>query len=188
MREKAHALTELKREMEACNKCSQLTKGCGAIFDNGNPDADLMIIAEAAGADEEKLCLPLIGRCGKLIEEMIQHIGLTREDTWRANVCACRPPGNRDPQPDEIENCRYFLLKQLEIVQPKMIVLLGKFAAQTFLGSAEPIGKLRGFWHCEGSDEEAYVLYHPSYILRNGNNLIEEYKAEFKNIQTALVV
>jgi len=188
MREKAHALTELKREMEACNKCSQLTKNCGAIFDNGNPDADVMIIAEAAGQDEETQCLPLIGRCGKLIAEMLEHIGLTREETWRANVCACRPPGNRDPQPDEIENCRPFVNSQIAIIEPKMIILLGKFAAQTFLGSTEPIGKMIGFWHCEDSEEEVYVLYHPSYILRNGNTLIDEYKAHFEKIKEALVV
>lgn len=181
---KQKQLEALKLEMNKCTACKlQGVK----VFDNGNPDADLMIIAEAPGADEEIQGVPLIGRCGKLIEDMLNHIGLSRKDTWRANCLVCRPPKNRDPEEKEIEACSHFLLKQIEIIQPKVIVVLGKFAAQTMLNTETPISKLRGRWfNAEESDLSLFVTFHPSYILRNGKAMIDNYKSDFEKIREKL--
>ena len=179
---KVALMTALSEEMDACKKCHELSKKNGPILDDGDIEAEIMIIAEAAGADEEEKCLPLIGKCGKLIEEMLFNIGLGRRDTWRANVCACRPPSNRDPNTIEIANCDDFLRRQIEIVQPKILILLGKFAAQTVLGSDKPISKLLGWHEAIGSSLRAYVMYHPSYILRNGNSMIDYYKSQFQEV------
>jgi uracil-DNA glycosylase family 4 len=179
---KQEQLNLLQGESEFCNSCSL----CGVkVWDNGSCDAEVMIIAEAPGADEEKEGLPLIGRCGKLIEQMLNEIGLSRENTWRANCLVCRPPNNRDPEQDEIKACSYFLYKQIDIIKPRIIVALGRFSAQTLLDTKESISSLAGKWYIsDESESKLFVTYHPSYILRG--NCMESFKEHFQMIKEEL--
>jgi uracil-DNA glycosylase len=184
---KQKKLDLLKSEAEFCNSCTLVQTRTNTVWDNGNPNAEVVIIAEAPGKDEDEQGLPLIGRCGKLIEQMLNGVGLKREDTWRLNCLCCRPPENRDPLPLEIEKCNYFMKKQVEIIKPKVLILLGKFAAQTILKTDLPIGKLVNQWYeFDGQDFVAYVMYHPSFILRNGDKMIESYQASFKEVKDLL--
>lgn len=184
---KQKKLDLLKSEIEFCNSCSLVKTRTQTVFDNGNPNSDIVIIAEAPGKEEDEQGHPLVGRSGKLIEQMLNGIGLKREDTWRANCLCCRPPENRDPLDEEIEACISHMKKQVDIINPKVLILLGKFAAHTVLKTDEPISKLVNQWY-EFNNQEfaAYVMYHPSYILRNGNGLIEKYQASFQEVKEYL--
>jgi uracil-DNA glycosylase len=150
-----------------CSRCKLHTLGRKQIvFGVGNPDADLMFVGEAPGADEDIQGIPFVGRAGQLLTKMIEAINLRREQVYIANVIKCRPPGNRNPEPDEIEQCQPFLFRQIEAVQPKVIVALGSFAAKTLLRSDESISRLRGrIYDFHGA--KLIPTFHPSFLLRS---------------------
>ena len=151
----------------ACTRCKLCTLGRSQIvFGVGNPKARLMIVGEAPGEEEDKRGEPFVGRAGQLLTKIIEAIGLTREQVYIANVIKCRPPANRNPEPDEVASCEPFLFRQIDVIQPKVIVPLGKFAAQCLLKTMDPITKLRG----RQFDYRGTVLiptFHPAYLLRN---------------------
>jgi uracil-DNA glycosylase family 4 len=151
----------------ACTRCKLCTLGRSQIvFGVGNPKARLMIVGEAPGEEEDKRGEPFVGRAGQLLTKIIEAIGLTREQVYIANVIKCRPPANRNPEPDEVASCEPFLFRQIDAIQPRVIVPLGKFAAQCLLKTVDPITKLRG----RQFDYRGTVLiptFHPAYLLRN---------------------
>jgi len=150
-----------------CSRCKLHTLGRRqVVFGVGNPNADLMFVGEAPGADEDIQGEPFVGRAGQLLTKIIEAIDLRREDVYIANVIKCRPPQNRNPEPDEVEQCEPFLFRQVDIIRPKVIVALGKFAAQCLLKSDAPITRIRGreFTY---RDSILIPTYHPAYLLRN---------------------
>ena len=150
-----------------CSRCKLHTLGRRqVVFGVGNPAADLMFVGEAPGADEDIQGEPFVGRAGQLLTKIIEAIGLSRGDVYIANVIKCRPPGNRNPEPDEVERCEPFLFRQIDAIKPKVIVALGKFAAQSLLKTAEPITRLRGREY-KYRDAILMPTYHPAYLLRN---------------------
>jgi DNA polymerase len=149
-----------------CSRCKLHTLGrTQVVFGVGNPSADLMFVGEAPGADEDIQGEPFVGRAGQLLTKIIEAIGLKRDDVYIANVIKCRPPGNRNPEPDEVEQCEPFLFRQIDTVKPKVIVALGKFAAQCLLRTTDPITRIRGR---EFKYRDAILIptYHPAYLLR----------------------
>ena len=164
----ADALAALKTEIgPACTRCKLHTLGRSqVVFGVGNPAADLMFVGEAPGADEDVQGEPFVGRAGQLLTKIIEAIGMRREDVYIANVIKCRPPGNRNPEPDEVAQCEPFLFRQVDTIKPKVIVALGKFAAQCLLRTTEPITRIRGK---EFTYRDAILMptYHPAYLLRN---------------------
>jgi DNA polymerase len=164
----ADALAALRVEIgPQCTRCKLHTLGRKqVVFGVGNPEADLMFVGEAPGADEDIQGEPFVGRAGQLLTKIIEAIGLTRADVYIANVIKCRPPGNRNPEPDEVERCEPFLFQQIDAIKPKVIVALGKFAAQSLLRTTEPITRIRGR---EFQYRNAVLMptYHPAYLLRN---------------------
>ena len=159
-------LAAVKAVAEACTRCRLAQGRQKVVFGAGNPGADLMLIGEAPGAEEDKQGLPFVGAAGELLTKIIQAIDMRREDVYIANILKCRPPGNRDPQPDEIAACRGFLERQIELIQPKVIVALGRIAAQALLGNDGPLGQMRGQWY-RVRGIPAMVTYHPAALLRN---------------------
>jgi uracil-DNA glycosylase family 4 len=161
-------LTMLREEIgPACTRCKLHTLGRKqVVFGVGNPNADLMFVGEAPGADEDEQGEPFVGRAGQLLTKIIEAIGLQRSDVYIANIIKCRPPGNRNPEPDEVERCEPFLFRQIEAVQPKVIIALGKFAAQSLLRTTDPITRLRGrTFNYRGAT--LIPTFHPAYLLRN---------------------
>jgi DNA polymerase len=150
-----------------CTRCKLCRLGRKqVVFGVGNPTADLMFVGEAPGADEDDQGIPFVGRAGQLLTKIIEAIELRRDDVYIANVIKCRPPGNRNPEPDEVLVCEPFLFRQIDIVQPKVIVALGKFAAQSLLRTDTPITKLRGRVHAfRGA--QLVPTFHPAYLLRS---------------------
>ena len=160
-------LAAIREDLGPCTRCKLHTLGRKQIvFGVGNPNADLMFVGEAPGADEDIQGEPFVGRAGQLLTKIIEAIGMRREDVYIANVLKCRPPGNRNPEPDEVEQCEPFLLRQIDVIKPKVIVALGKFAAQCLLRSDVPITRLRGK---EFAYRDAILIptFHPAYLLRN---------------------
>lgn len=151
----------------ACTRCKLHTLGRQQIvFGVGNPEAQLMFVGEAPGADEDEQGVPFVGRAGQLLTKIIEAIGMKREDVYIANVIKCRPPQNRNPEPDEVEMCEPFLFQQIDAIKPKVIVALGKFGAQTLLRTQDPISKLRGrLFDFRGA--KLIPTFHPAYLLRN---------------------
>jgi len=150
-----------------CRRCKLCTLGRSQIvFGVGNPKARLMFVGEAPGEEEDKRGEPFVGRAGQLLTKIIEAIGLTRDQVYIANVIKCRPPGNRNPEADEVEQCEPFLFRQIDVIKPRVIVPLGKFAAQSLLKTMDPITRLRG----RQFDYRGAVLiptFHPAYLLRN---------------------
>jgi DNA polymerase len=163
----ADALTALREEIgAACTRCKLHTLGRKqVVFGVGNPNADLMFVGEAPGADEDIQGEPFVGRAGQLLTKIIEAMGMKRDDVYIANLIKCRPPGNRNPEPDEQEQCEPFLLRQIDRIKPKVIVALGKFAAQALLRTNDPITKLRGREY-KYRDAILMPTYHPAYLLR----------------------
>ncbi|HKB12665.1 MAG TPA: uracil-DNA glycosylase, partial [Vicinamibacterales bacterium] len=163
----AEALQEVRADIGDCTRCK--LHGLGRrqiVFGVGNPEADLMFVGEAPGGDEDIQGEPFVGRAGQLLTKIMEAIDLKRDDVYIANVIKCRPPGNRNPEPDEVEQCEPFLFRQIEIVKPKVIVALGKFAAQTLLRTLDPISRLRGrVYDYRGA--KLIPTFHPAYLLRN---------------------
>lgn len=167
--DKARVLEEFKREVELCQKCD-LRKGCQrVIFGEGNSDAGIMLIGEGPGREEDRLGRPFVGRAGQLLDKILNACGFDRMNhVYIANIVKCRPPGNRAPLPDEKEYCLPYLYKQIEIIDPKIIILLGATALQGLIDPKARISKMRGMWLMW---ENRYVMptYHPAALLRNPN-------------------
>jgi DNA polymerase len=150
-----------------CRRCKLHKLGRKQIvFGVGNPNADLMFVGEAPGADEDEQGIPFVGRAGQLLTKIIEAIGLRRDEVYIANVIKCRPPQNRNPEPDEVETCEPFLFRQIDTIKPKVIVALGTFAARTLLRTLDPISRLRGrVYDYRGA--KLIPTFHPAYLLRN---------------------
>jgi uracil-DNA glycosylase family 4 len=150
-----------------CSRCKLHKLGrTQVVFGVGNPEADLMFVGEAPGGDEDIQGIPFVGRAGQLLTKIIEAIELKREDVYIANVIKCRPPQNRNPEPDEVETCEPFLFQQIDIIRPTVIVALGKFAAQALLRTLDPISRLRGrVFEYRGA--KLVPTFHPAYLLRN---------------------
>ncbi len=162
----------LREAVSGCQACTLCEKRRQTVFGVGNPQAQWMLVGEAPGEDEDRQGEPFVGRSGQLLDRMLQAVGLTRaeappeQQVFIANVIKCRPPGNRNPMPEEVAQCEPFLLRQVALVQPKVILAMGRFAVQSLLKSSEPIGKLRGKVH-DYAGVPLVVTYHPAYLLRN---------------------
>lgn len=159
-------LAQVREELGDCTRCKLHATRTNLVFGVGDPDAPLMFVGEAPGANEDLLGEPFVGDAGKLLDKMIGAMGWRREQVYIANILKCRPPGNRNPQPDEIEPCEPFLIKQIAAIRPRLIVALGKFAAQCLLRRPDtPISALRGRFH-EYQGIRVMPTYHPAYLLR----------------------
>ena len=157
----------LEREVPACTACVLHTSRTQTVLGVGDRDADWLLVGEAPGAEEDRLGEPFVGQAGRLLDNMLAAIGLARgENVYIANVLKCRPPGNRNPEPAEVDRCTPFLLRQIALIEPKIIVAMGRFAAQTLLGSDATIASLRGRVH-RYAGVPLVVTYHPAYLLRN---------------------
>ena len=158
---------ELKQAVQGCVACSLHKSRTQTVFGVGDEQADWMLIGEAPGGEEDRLGDPFVGQAGKLLDNMLAAIGLKRGDNvYIANVLKCRPPGNRNPQPEEVEKCSPHLRRQIELIAPKLIIAMGRFAAQTLLGTDASIASLRGRVHAHAG-VPLIVTYHPAYLLRN---------------------
>jgi len=163
----ASNLEELRAAIGDCSRCKLCSGRTHLVFGVGNPRATLMFVGEGPGRDEDLQGEPFVGRAGQLLTDIItKGIGLIREDVYIANVVKCRPPDNRNPEPDEVATCEPFLKKQIELISPEIIVGLGKFAVQTLLQTKMPITKLRGNWHTYHGIK-LMPTFHPAYLLRN---------------------
>jgi DNA polymerase len=175
-RSASEALAALRAEIGDCTRCK--LHGLGrrqVVFGVGNPSAELMFVGEAPGGDEDAQGVPFVGRAGQLLTRMISAMGFERDEVYIANVIKCRPPGNRDPEPDEIATCEPFLFDQIAAVQPKVIVALGAFAARTLLRSSDPISRLRGRWF-DYRGVKLIPTFHPSFLLRSPGNKREAWE------------
>ena len=163
----APTLEVLQQEVAACTRCGELAATrTQTVFGVGDPRARLCFLGEAPGADEDRQGEPFVGRAGQLLNKILEACKLRREDVYILNILKCRPPGNRNPAPDESQNCRRFLNRQLELIQPEFICCLGSVAAQNLLDTTETIGRLRGRVH-QYQGVKVVCTYHPAYLLRN---------------------
>jgi DNA polymerase len=178
------SLKAIREDIGDCTRCKLSTLGRRqVVFGVGNPDADLMFVGEAPGADEDVQGEPFVGRAGQLLTKMIEAMGFRRGDVYIANVVKCRPPGNRNPEPDEIESCEPFLFRQIETIRPKVIVALGAFAARTLLKTQDPISRLRGrVYDYHGA--KLIPTFHPSFLLRSPG----QKKYAWEDLKQALTV
>ena len=156
----------LREAVASCTRCPLCETRTQTVFGVGNPDADWMIIGEAPGAEEDRRGEPFVGRAGKLLDEMLKAVGQGRDRAFIANILKCRPPNNRDPKPEESAACRGYLERQIELVDPKIILAVGRIAAQLLLETDAPVGRLRGSIHRLGNIP-LVVTYHPAYLLRS---------------------
>ncbi|MCG8435535.1 MAG: uracil-DNA glycosylase [Gammaproteobacteria bacterium] len=157
----------LKAKVSSCTLCGLHSSRTQTVFGVGNPQADWLIIGEAPGADEDRLGEPFVGRAGKLLDNMLRAIGFAREDVFIANILKCRPPKNRDPKPEEADACAPYLLRQIQLIQPRVILAVGRIAAQNLLMTNSALGRMRGKVHIHGpSGIPVVVTYHPAYLLR----------------------
>lgn len=162
-----NALISMQTTVVQCTKCSELASTRNqVVFGSGNANAKLVFVGEAPGYEEDRQGLPFVGTAGQLLTKIIESIGLSRDEVFICNVLKCRPPGNRNPLPNEIANCKPYLFQQLDLIRPQIICALGTFAAQTLLETVEPISSLRGrFFDFRGS--KLLCTFHPAYLLRN---------------------
>lgn len=161
-------LEELKRQVSKCELCELHRTRTQTVFGVGHPAADWLIIGEAPGVDEDRKGEPFVGRAGQLLTNMLRAIGLAREEVFIANILKCRPPNNRDPRHEEIEKCRPYLRQQIELIKPKIILAVGRIAAQSLLNTDTPIGRLRGKrFTYEDTEIPLVATYHPAYLLRS---------------------
>ena len=166
-RNAAEALSAVRDDIGDCTRCKLHAQGRKQIvFGVGNPNAELMFVGEAPGADEDRQGIPFVGRAGQLLTRIIEAIDLKRENVYIANVIKCRPPGNRNPEQDEVATCEPFLFQQIDIIKPKVIVALGTFAARALLRTLDPISRLRGRVY-EYRGARLIPTFHPAYLLRN---------------------
>lgn len=164
------SLEKIYLELEGCQRCRLSQKRNRIVLGEGDPHAQLVFVGEGPGEQEDLQGRPFVGKAGHLLDRMIAAIGLRREQVFIANVVKCRPPENRNPEPDEISTCQPFLKRQLDLISPQVIVGLGKFAAQTLLQTETPISRLRGQFHpfqVAGRSIKLMPTFHPAYLLRN---------------------
>jgi DNA polymerase len=166
-RSAAELLTTIREDIGECTRCKLAVQGrTQIVFGVGNPSADVMFVGEAPGADEDAQGIPFVGRAGQLLTKMIEAMGFKRDEIYIANVLKCRPPGNRNPDPDEIATCQPFLFRQIGSIEPKVIIALGAFAARTLLQTQDPISRLRGrVYDFRGA--KLIPTFHPSFLLRS---------------------
>lgn len=160
------SLLKIREDLGDCTRCKLHQGRNKLVFGDGNPKAQLVFVGEGPGADEDMQGLPFVGRAGKLLTQMIEAMGLQRRDVYICNVVKCRPPQNRAPEPDEVETCSPYLLRQIDVIHPKVVVCLGAVAAKTLLNTTRGVSQFRGEW----LDWRGYKLmatYHPAYLLRN---------------------
>ena len=168
----AAGLQEIAAEVALCDQCGLWETRTNVVAGEGDPHARIVFVGEAPGADEDQQGRPFVGRAGKLLEKIIGAMGFDRSEVFICNILKCRPPGNRDPRPEEIIKCLPFLQRQLELLQPEAIIALGAHAARTLLNTNKPIGQLRGRFHDYYFSDDAPPVklmptYHPAYLLRN---------------------
>jgi DNA polymerase len=180
------SLDALRDEANTCTRCPLAETRTQVVFGVGHPSADLVFVGEGPGAEEDKQGIPFVGRAGQLLTRLIEGIGLTRDQVYIANVVKCRPPGNRDPQPDEIEACRPYLEGQLDFLQPRVVVTLGNFATKLLLETKEGITKLRGreFPYRDGA--VLIPTFHPAAVLRGGGTALAQVRGDFVVVKRAL--
>jgi len=172
---------ELREAVAACRACKLCEGRTQTVFGVGNERAQWMIVGEAPGEQEDRKGEPFVGKAGQLLDNMLRALGLTRGEAdaehqvFIANTLKCRPPGNRNPEPDELAQCEPFLVRQIELVKPKIILAMGRFAVQSLLKSGEPIGRLRGRVH-EYQGVPLVVTYHPAYLLRNPQDKVRAWE------------
>jgi uracil-DNA glycosylase len=185
------ALKQVLAQARACERCSELAATRkSVVFGNGNADAELMFVGEAPGASEDEQGLPFVGQAGKLLGKLLSEIGLTREDVFTANVLKCRPPGNRDPLPVEIENCQEYLLRQVELIEPSVICTLGNFSTKLLRGDPTGITRLHGQPERITIGRRAvrlYPIYHPAAALYTPR-MLETLREDFLRLPELLAL
>lgn len=185
----AASLSELRDVLGDCRRCKLWQGRSRIVYGVGNADADVLFVGEGPGRDEDLQGEPFVGRAGQLLTDIItKGMKLRREDVYIANVVKCRPPQNRDPEPDEVASCEPFLVRQIELVKPRVVIALGRFAVQTLLRSAEPVSRLRGKWH-DYRGIRLMPTYHPAYLLRNPGDkrlVWEDIKSVLREMGTAV--
>ncbi|MEX2353930.1 MAG: uracil-DNA glycosylase [Gammaproteobacteria bacterium] len=173
----------LRKRVSVCTKCVLHEGRTQTVFGTGNVNAEWMLIGEAPGAEEDRQGKPFVGRAGQLLTAMLQAMGLQREQVFIANILKCRPPNNRDPRPEEVEACEGYLRQQIEFIKPKIILALGRIAAQNLLKSDTPIGKMRGHrYEYADTGIPLIVSYHPAYLLRSP----KEKRKSWQDLQMAM--
>jgi uracil-DNA glycosylase family 4 len=161
-------LASLEVAVSSCTRCELHTHRTQTVFGTGDPDASWLIVGEAPGAEEDRRGEPFVGRAGQLLNSMLAALGLSREEVFIANILKCRPPQNRDPKDDEVVKCASYLSRQVALIKPSIILVVGRVAAQNLLGQATPIGKMRGQRYTYGDTNiPVVVTYHPAYLLRS---------------------
>ena len=180
----AKDLKEMARALAGCRRCRLCQGRTQVVFGVGNPAARVVFMGEGPGADEDRLGEPFVGRAGQLLNAMLPSIGLKRADVYIANVVKCRPPGNRDPESDEAAACMPFLKRQIELIDPAVIVCLGRIAARYLLGTTAPISSYRGRW-TKWMGRDVLPTYHPAYLLRNPAAKRESW-SDFKKLKAKL--
>jgi uracil-DNA glycosylase len=178
------ALVEVYREASTCERCPLSETRSNVVFGAGNSDADLMFVGEAPGAEEDRQGLPFVGRAGALLTELLEGIGLTRKQVWITNVLRCRPPGNRDPQPVEIESCQPYTHRQVELIEPRVVATLGNFATKLLTGSRAGITRVRGtpqVREIAGRTVFLMPLLHPAAALRTPS-LVDILREDFAKL------
>lgn len=169
------SLLRIREDLGECTRCKLHKHRHTIVFGDGNPNAQLVFVGEGPGADEDAQGLPFVGRAGKLLTQMIEAMGLQRKDVYICNVVKCRPPENRTPEEDEVSTCSPYLLRQLDVISPKVIVCLGAVAAKTLLKTNRGISHFRGQW-LDYRSSKLMATYHPAYLLRNPNAKPEVWK------------
>jgi uracil-DNA glycosylase len=186
--ERREDLVALYHEASGCVRCPLHQGRTNVVFGNGNADADLMFVGEAPGHHEDLQGLPFVGRAGKLLDQLLEEIGLSRRDVFVANTLKCRPPGNRDPQPEEIDTCKPYLHRQVELIEPKVICTLGNFATKLLTRSNRGITSVHGrpqVHELGGRTVRLYPLYHPAAALRTPM-VLQELRADFERLPALL--
>ncbi len=181
------SFTELAEAASTCTKCPLATTRTQVVFGVGDPHADLVFVGEGPGAEEDRQGIPFVGRAGQLLTSLIEGIDLRRDDVYICNVVKCRPPGNRDPLPAEIDACRPYLEAQLDFLEPRVVVTLGNFATKLLLDTKVGITKLRGQEHpYRGGQAVLIPTLHPAAVLRNGGAALAQARADFVRVKRAL--
>lgn len=182
---KERILIELERECKKCEKCILSKTRKNVVFGNGNPYSELMIIGEAPGEEEDKIGIPFVGKAGRKLTEVLLKYGIERENIYITNTVKCRPPENREPRPNELKECFYYLKKEIEVISPKIILCLGRYAVITILGEDKKISELRkGEYEKFGA--KVFVTYHPSAILRKPE-LISLFEEDIERISKLIL-
>ena len=186
--ERREALVELYRDVSGCSRCPLHTTRTQVVFGSGNADADLVFVGEAPGAEEDRRGLPFVGRAGQLLTKLLEEIGMKREEVFICNILKSRPPGNRDPQPEEIEACWPYLERQIELIEPRVIATLGNFATKKITGSPTGITRCCGVpqqHEIAGRSVFVYPLFHPAAALRTPS-VLERLRADFARLPALL--